>query len=130
MNDDNFRLKFLRAEQFRPHQAAERMIRNLDLLSRYMGPQGLKRRITMGDLEENSLTILKLGSIQLLPSRDRSGRRIVIRIGPFGLDFIKHEKAVSILLHSPLKTLLFRSEIHSVVSYLLSFLRTTSRTIR
>ena len=96
VNDDSFRLRFLRTEQFRPKEAAERMMRNLDLRSRYIGPIGLKRRITISDLEEKSHEILKSGSFQLLPSRDRSGRRIVVRIGPLGLDFINDEKNVSI----------------------------------
>jgi len=100
VNDDDFRLKFLRAEQFHPEQAAERMVKNLDLLYRYIGPQGLQRPINMSDLDEKSLTIMKTGSFQLLPSRDRSGRRIAVRIGPLGLDFVKNE-------NSMMKTLLY-----------------------
>jgi len=96
VNDEAFRLRFLRAEQFRPKQAAERMIRNLDLLFRYVGPEGLKRPIRLSDLDESSLSLLKAGSFQLLPCRDRSGRRIVVRIGPLGLDFNKNEKSVSL----------------------------------
>ena len=97
VNDEAFRLRFLRAEQFRPKQAAERMIRNLDLLYRYVGPEGLKRPIRLSDLDEWSLSLLKAGSFQLLPCRDRSGRRIVVRIGPLGLDFNKNEKSVSLI---------------------------------
>ena len=97
VNDEAFRLRFLRAEQFRPKQAAERMIRNLDLLFRYVGPEGLKRPIRLSDLDEPSLSLLKAGSFQLLPCRDRSGRRIVVRIGPLGLDFNKNEKSVSLI---------------------------------
>ena len=97
VNDEAFRLRFLRAEQFRPKQAAERMIRNLDLLYRYVGPEGLKRPIRLSDLDESSLSLLKAGSFQLLPCRDRSGRRIVVRIGPLGLDFNKNEKSVSLI---------------------------------
>ena len=99
VNDETFRLKFLRAEQFRPREAAERMLRNIDLLYRYIGRKGLRRPITMSDLDENSLAILKTGSFQLLPSRDRSGRRIAVRIGPFGLDFNKNEKSVSLTFY-------------------------------
>lgn len=97
VNDDAFRLRFLRAEQFRPKKAAERMVKNLDLLYRYLGPKGLKRPISMNDLDEKSIAVMKTGSFQLLPSRDRSGRRIAVRIGPLGLDFMKHEKSVSML---------------------------------
>lgn len=100
VSEDSYRLRFLRAEQFRPQEAAERMVKNLDLLFRYIGPQGLKRPISMSDLDEKSLAIMKAGSFQLLPSRDRSGRRIAVRIGPLGLDFIKDEKSM-------MKTLLY-----------------------
>jgi len=97
VNDNAFRLKFLRAEQFRPQKAAERLVKNLELLYRYLGSIGLRRPICMSDLDIKSLTTMKAGSFQLLPSRDRSGRRIAVRIGPLGLDFIKNEKSVSLL---------------------------------
>lgn len=113
VSEDSYRLRFLRAEQFRPQEAAERMVKNLDLLFRYIGPQGLKRPISMSDLDEKSLAIMKAGSFQLLPSRDRSGRRIAVRIGPLGLDFIKDEKSVSILWHEQLKFLILPSKILS-----------------
>jgi hypothetical protein len=99
VNNDNYRLKFLRAEQFHPQRAAERMIKNLDLLYHYVGPQALRRHINMTDLEEKSIAGMKIGSFQLLPSRDRSGRRIAVRIGPLGLDFVQHERSVSMLWH-------------------------------
>ena len=96
VNDEIFRLKFLRAEQFNPQKAAERMVKNLNLLYRYLGSVGLTRPIRISDLDVEGLQILKLGSFQLLPFRDRSGRRIAVRIGPLGLDFIKNEKSVSL----------------------------------
>ena len=91
VNDEAFRLRFLRAEQFRPKQAAERMIRNLDLLYRYVGPEGLKRPIRLSDLDESSLSLLKAGSFQLLPCRDRSGRTIT-KIAPYVPLKIKREE--------------------------------------
>ena len=113
VNEDSYRLRFLRAEQFRPKEAAERMVKNLGLLFRYIGPQGLKRPISMSDLDEKSLAIMNSGSFQLLPSRDRSGRRIAVRIGPLGLDFIKNEKSVSVLWHGQMKLLILLSKILS-----------------
>lgn len=98
VNNDKYRLKFLRAEQFHPQRAAERMIKNLDLLYHYVGPQALRRHINMADLEEKSIAGMKIGSFQLLPSRDRSGRRIAVRIGPLGLDFVQHERSMMQML--------------------------------
>lgn len=97
VNDDHYRLKFLRADEFRPQEAAERMVKNLELLHSYIGPEGLQRHIRMSDLDETSISVMKTGSFQLLPSRDRSGRRIAVRIGPLGLDFIRNERSVSTL---------------------------------
>lgn len=122
VNEDSFRLKFLRAEQFHPEQAAERMVKHLDLLHRYLGPEGLQRPINISDLDEKSLTIIKAGSFQLLPSRDRSGRRIAVRIGPLGLDFIKNEKSVSLLWHVQLKSFFLHSKILKFAYFLKSFL--------
>lgn len=95
VNHDKYRLKFLRAEQFDTQKAAERMVRNLDLLYRYIGPEGLRRQIRLSDLDEISIAVMKTGSFQLLQSRDRVGRRIGVRIGPLGLDFNKNERSVS-----------------------------------
>ena len=96
VNDEDFRLKFLRAEQFNPQKAAERMVKNLNLLDRYLGTVGLSRPICISDLDTEGLQIMKAGTFQLLPFRDRTGRRIAVRIGPLGLDFIKNEKSVSL----------------------------------
>jgi len=94
VNDENYRLKFLRAEHFDPQKAAERLVRNLNVVYRYMGRLGLERPICISDLDAYSLGIMEAGSFQLLPSRDRSGRRIAVRIGPLGLDFISNEKSM------------------------------------
>lgn len=111
VNDEVFRLKFLRAEQFNPQKAAERMVKNLNLLYRYLGSVGLTRPIRISDLDVEGLQILKLGTLQLLPFRDRSGRRIAVRIGPLGLDFIKNEETVS--LHSICEYITFSSHSYN-----------------
>jgi hypothetical protein len=111
VNDEVFRLKFLRAEQFNPQKAAERMVKNLNLLYRYLGSVGLTRPIRISDLDVEGLQILKLGSFQLLPFRDRSGRRIAVRIGPLGLDFIKNEESVS--LHNICEYITFPSHFYN-----------------
>lgn len=113
VNDDQFRLRFLRAEQFRPRQAAERMVKHLNLLHRYLGPEGLQRPIRMSDLDETSIAVMKTGSFQLLQSRDRSGRRIAVRIGPLGLDFNKNEKSVSMFSDDDLTAFILAPKMHS-----------------
>ena len=112
VNDDKFRLKFLRAEQFNAQKAAERMVKNLNLLERYLGIVGLSRPICISDLDIEGLQIIKAGAFQLLPFRDRTGRRIAVRIGPLGIDFIKNEKSVS----------LHRNKLHSFPSLQSTFI--------
>ncbi|VEU40933.1 unnamed protein product [Pseudo-nitzschia multistriata] len=107
VNDRSYRLKFLRAECFDPRKAAERMVRNLDILYRYIGRKGLCRPICIGDLDANAVAIMESGSFQLLPFRDRSGRRIGVRIGPLGLDFISNEQIVSIHGNANMREFIF-----------------------
>lgn len=84
VNDESFRLSFLRADRFDTQKAAARMVLKLDLLSRYFGPVALQRRLTIHDLTEEAKNAVKSGNLQLLPTRDRAGRMIMMRIGSFG----------------------------------------------
>jgi len=76
----DFRLRFLRCVSFDPSQAAERMVQFFELLQRVYGIENLKKFDgTMdffigGTAEQNAF---RAGYIQLLPFRDRSGRRIL-----------------------------------------------------
>ena len=55
--------------------------KHLNVLLRYFGDRALLRQVRLDDLDSESLQFLKNGHIQLLPSRDRSGRRILCCIG-------------------------------------------------
>jgi hypothetical protein len=92
--DDNnaYRLSFLRAERFDPRKAAVRMVRMLELLSRYFGPVSLRRFLTFEDLTEEARSFVRCGNLQLLPFRDRAGRMIVMRIGSMGTGVSKQAK--------------------------------------
>lgn len=83
-HDDDCRLAFLRAESFDPERAAVRMVKKMEQLSRYFGPVALQRRLTLQDLSEEARSLVKDGTLQLLPTRDRTGRMILMRIGSFG----------------------------------------------
>lgn len=86
--DTTFRLKFIRAEQDpalpqqQRHHVAERAAGRfhlyLDLLYRFFGPEALLRPLSLVKdfTDADDLAFMKEGDLQLLPSRDRAGRRV------------------------------------------------------
>eukprot|EP00536_Pseudo-nitzschia_multiseries_P013534 jgi/Psemu1/320473/estExt_fgenesh1_pm.C_5830001 len=88
-----FRLKFLRAELFHTRNAAIRYVRNLNYLLDKFGEIALMRQLYMSDLRSEELRFLKKGYMQVLPFRDRAGRRIVANLGSYGgFDFSMETK--------------------------------------
>ena len=88
LRDDNFRLRFLRAELFDATKAAVRFTKYLDVVNTYWGTDiVLKRLIRFSDFNKNETQMFRKGYFQVLPFRDRSGRRIVTFLGGFGPDF-------------------------------------------
>ena len=77
INDNNFRLRFLRCELFNVRKAAERYIKYLDFVLELYGEYALQRHIKMSDLTRNEMVFLREGLYQILPYRDQSGRRII-----------------------------------------------------
>jgi hypothetical protein len=69
--DPDVLLSFLRAEQFKVKKAADRIVRYFDEKRTLFGPDKLSRRIRLDDLDEESMTCLQCGRMQLLPTRDR-----------------------------------------------------------
>jgi len=76
INTDDFRLIFLRREFFDAHKAAVRMATYLDLIHWAFGEKVLERDICISDFDETSAKFLRMGIHQVLPGRDRSGRRV------------------------------------------------------
>merc|ERR1712238_133533 len=75
-----FRLRFLRCEFFDIRKSAIRYCKCLNVLLKHFGDSGLQRQLYISDLNRDELKCLKAGEQQLLPSRDRMGRRIVYSI--------------------------------------------------
>lgn len=71
-----FLIKFLRICHYNFEDAALRYFRYLDLLHLLFGDDSLTRPLAMTDLTKRELRYLRKGQMQLLPSRDRVGRRI------------------------------------------------------
>jgi hypothetical protein len=83
---ESFRLTFLRADLFDMSKACSRYIHHIYLLEKYFGPVALQRPLRYSDLTKNEQDIFKVGSAQVLPSRDRSGRLIAVHYGSMGGD--------------------------------------------
>jgi hypothetical protein len=71
------KLRFLRTELFDPRKSASRYTKYLDLLFDIYGECALRRPIRLQDLDSEELSFLKSGQYQMLPYRDRGGRRIM-----------------------------------------------------
>jgi len=88
---DEFRLRFLRCELFDAKKAAKRMVQYLDLIAFHLpfenGLAVLHRPITLSDLSEAEQMLLRKGHLQLLPFRDRSGRRVLTGVASLGIQF-------------------------------------------
>lgn len=98
VNTYGFRLKFLRVDVFNEKLAAIRMVKFLDMVRDYFGPEALIRPPRMSDLGKAEMELLRSGGEQLLPSCDRSGRRILIFIGSHGKGYSVYSR-VRCLFH-------------------------------
>ena len=81
-----FRLGFIRTEQYNIYKAVVRYVRCLELLETYFGAVALTRPLLLEqDLTRNEIKFVKEGYVQILPSRDRCGRRILVFVGSYGV---------------------------------------------
>mmetsp|Transcript_12049 Transcript_12049/g.34535 ORF Transcript_12049/g.34535 Transcript_12049/m.34535 type:complete len:501 (-) Transcript_12049:187-1689(-) len=85
VNSDDFRLRFLRSDLFEAEKSAKKMVTFLDILSELFGDFALRRQVQMSDFSREEMQVFRAGRLQLLPYRDRSGRRIFVSVGGFGL---------------------------------------------
>jgi hypothetical protein len=91
VDTDEFRSRFLRCELFDAKKAAHRLVNYLDLIAYCLpfenGSVVLHRPITLSDFNEAEHTIIRKGHMQLLPFRDRSGRRVLAGVASVGINF-------------------------------------------
>jgi hypothetical protein len=76
VTNPKFRLCFLRAEHFDPRKAAQRLVGFLEGKLQYFGESLLTKRIRFSDLDTDDQACFAHGQMQVLPSRDRTGRAI------------------------------------------------------
>lgn len=76
--EESFRLRFLRVESFDAKKAANRLIKHLERKHDLFGETMLgRRKITLEDLNETDTEFLRIGSAQVVPSKDRGGRHVL-----------------------------------------------------
>ena len=78
VSENNFRMMFLRADNYDSKEAAERMIRFFELKKYLFGVDKIVKDITLDDLNEDDMDSLKSGYAQVTPCKDMSGRTIVL----------------------------------------------------
>ena len=77
VTDRSFWLMFLRADRFDANLSAQRLVRHFEVKQELFGDgEVLGRDIFLSDLNDDDMRALESGFIQLLPSRDSSGRSI------------------------------------------------------
>jgi hypothetical protein len=78
---EGLKVGFLRAAYYNSQEAASRLVYFFHFKRRLFGDEKLVRDIHFSDLNEDDLTGLKLGLVQLLPHRDRAGRGVILVYG-------------------------------------------------
>jgi len=81
VQSQEFGLKLLRADFFNVKLAARRMLNHLEVLFKFYGPAALHRPLRFSDLSKEEQECIRKGSIEILPSRDKAGRLILILQG-------------------------------------------------
>ena len=87
VNDVDFRLRFLRLRLFNAKKSARKMVAFLDMVCDLFGEYALQRPIRLSDFSEFEMQVIRAGNLQLLPFRDRSGRRIIAGVEGLSIQF-------------------------------------------
>lgn len=77
VKNPDFRLRFLRSDNWDAKKAASRFVSFFDLKLELFGEAKLSRNIRLSDLQPSELALLKKGYLQRLSVRDRAGRVVL-----------------------------------------------------
>ena len=78
VNEQDFRILFLRCERFDIAKAARRLCAYMDFTRDLFGDKVLRRRIRLSDMTDSEIDHIEKGYTQLVPGRDRAGRRVYV----------------------------------------------------
>eukprot|EP00536_Pseudo-nitzschia_multiseries_P007986 jgi/Psemu1/240781/estExt_Genewise1.C_1940027 len=86
VKSQKFQLVFLRCESFNARKAATRLVNYLELICEVYGEEALRRPLRVDDIKSREeVEVLSAGHQQLLPFRDKSGRRVLAIHGDLSL---------------------------------------------
>ena len=99
VHTDELKVRFLRAELFDVSKAARRYCHGLQYLYDHFGDIALLRQLHLADLNAEETQFLHKGFKQLLPSRDRFGRRMMAHFGSYSstYSYVTRAKVVTYL---------------------------------
>jgi hypothetical protein len=81
IQSNDFLLAFLRADLYDAKRAALRLTKYLHLIFKYYGLEGLQRPLRFRDLAPLEQELVRAGNYQILPSRDRARRLVIVHQG-------------------------------------------------
>lgn len=87
INDVDFRMRFLRLRLFDEKNSAMVLCAFLDVVCDLFGDYALQRPISLSDFSDVEMQAIRTGNLQLLPYRDRSGRRIITGVEGLAMEF-------------------------------------------
>lgn len=79
VQDDAFRLKFLRADRFDCAMAAVRLLKFFECKHELFGKEQLAKEILQDGLDEETMNVVYSGNVTQLKDRDRAGRFVSIQ---------------------------------------------------
>jgi hypothetical protein len=77
VENDETLLRFIRADRLDAQKAAQRILNYYSLAMEHFGDEILHRPLSLDDLDRRERKILESGLVQLLLTRDTTGRRII-----------------------------------------------------
>jgi hypothetical protein len=80
INDPGFRLRFLRSHLFDVREAAVRLVKHCDFVLELFGAFALERNVELRDFSKREMKWIMKGYTQLMPFRDKNGRRVIMQI--------------------------------------------------
>jgi hypothetical protein len=123
VNSAEFRLRFLRSDLFEAKSAAKKLVKFLELVAKLFGDFALRRQIHMSDFSREEMQAFRVGHQQLLPYRDRSGRRIFALVGNLGINTVLVTR-VSVLEETLLNRQIGLFESQTVLKFFTMYIRT------
>jgi hypothetical protein len=77
VSDKEFQMMFIRAAEYNPMKAAQRILEFFEFKQSLFGNEMLVKEITLDNLSETDKKHLKRGNTQILPMRDMTGRHVI-----------------------------------------------------